>query len=189
MAKRKSDRDLIWLGAGIVGLYLLNPLPALAVIPPTPPRPPTPKPPMLPPVPPPPDDSPPPMGESEDAVLSSTIVHYGPGKRNVNSIDGYRRAIDSELQKAPTLMSEIWGHLKNPIGTVVFRAYDGRDWALAVETHNNHPELGPTNKGVSVFVKDETVVDDTTGLDEGTQNNLQLLVFAGIALMSYKLLA
>lgn len=185
MAKRKpkTENDGLWVAGGVAALYLLTAPPPVA---PSSPPPATTSP--LPPV-----NTPPPVTVTPPIVSGETspLVHYGPGKLNVNSIDGYRRALNTDLQKAPTLMKEVSSYLSLPMGTVRFKSYDGKDWALAVEAHNNHPELGPTNKGVSVFIKDDTIVNptDTTGLTEDLGNSPALLmVWGGIILMTYKLL-
>ena len=149
MAKRKnSSDDDLWL-LGILGTiwYLgrssgAQAAPAL----PTPPAPaPTPGPivstePVLPPAAPSPTEPPDP------------VPNWAPGNRIVNSIPGYHRAKTSEL--GPEIKKRAPGFLIFSVGTVKFVDADGKRYAVCLEDHNNHPEIGPHNKGVSIFVRD-----------------------------------
>lgn len=125
--------------------------------------------------------------QAEPPVIVTPKVTLTPDGLNVATIEGYRRAKQAEVNAAPTLSREVSKYLSGTVGQVFFRVYDGKQWAIAVETHTNHPEIGPTNKGISVFILDT----DTTGISdsEDFRRNTQLLVFVGIAYFGYKVLA
>lgn len=155
MARRKtsSDDDLWLLGIGGVIWYLsrssgAQAAPALPTPAPSPAAPPAPSPGAIMPTEPPQAPAPtPPAPEPEP------IVNWAPGNRIVNSIPGYHRAKTSEL--GPEIKRRAQGFLIFNVGTVKFVDADGKHYAVALEDHNNHPEIGPTNKGVSIFVRNK----------------------------------
>lgn len=70
----------------------------------------------------------------------------------LNSLTGYHRAKTSEV--GPQMRSAAASFLKAPVGSLHFVELDGKAYAVALEEHTNHPELGQKNKGVSIFAKD-----------------------------------
>lgn len=117
----------------------------------------------------------PPAGTSSDPRVS-----YAPGKRSVNSIQGFRRATNAEAQASPELMSNVRSYLQYSVGEVFFRTFDGKRWALALEDHAGG------KKGVSAFIGTGS---DTGALDESEsfRKNTQMVVFLGIGYFTYKL--
>jgi hypothetical protein len=134
-----------WLAAGAALLWILTrpsdaPAASLPTIPVKPPEPaPVPTTPTKPVAPDKPD------GPIED---------WSPDGKTLNHLVGYHRAKQSELNREIIALSPSF--LKFPVGHVEFvTTKDGKQFAAALEgSHNNHPEIGPTNKGVSLFVKD-----------------------------------
>lgn len=74
------------------------------------------------------------------------------GLVTLNSLSGYHRAKKKEVSSAAAARSTSF--LKFDIRTVHFETIGNRDYAFAVEEHNNHPEIGSKNKGISIFVRD-----------------------------------
>ena len=84
---------------------------------------------------------------------SEPIASWSADKGTLNILTGYHRATTSEV--GPEMKAISGSFLKKDFGTVSLVTADhGKHYAVAIEKHTNHPELGPFNKGVSIFVKD-----------------------------------
>jgi hypothetical protein len=132
-----------WVAAGAAALYLLlhkdtsaTSAPAPLVPAPKPPEPTTVKP--------------------QPVEPGTPIPMWSADGKTLNALTGYHRAKTKEVGREMVALAP--QYLSKPVGSITYVFADGRDYAVAIEgSHNNHPEIGPTNKGVSLFVKDAPV--------------------------------
>lgn len=80
---------------------------------------------------------------------------WSPDHQTLNALTGYHRATQKETNaQAVALVPSL---LSNDVGTVHYFTAGGKDYAGAIEMHQNGTKQNPTphpHKGVSVFVKD-----------------------------------
>lgn len=156
---RVKAPPVLLLGGGLLGLGLLFVLlsrgkAAAAPASPSSSPPPSPPPSSPPSSSSPPASSPPPAAPLEPLEPVADWQVGSNGLTVLNKLSGYHRSTSKE--RGPEAIAKAASFLNFPIKTVHFETLDGgRQYAFAVEEHNNHPDsIGPKNKGVSIFVAD-----------------------------------